>query len=203
VQVPGPVLLAASHYDQLQVNVGLAVCRVSQFRTTGQVSSRCGQKGLESCGLHPTGLKLTSATMDAPSNDRSNGSQQAFASYSAADLCSRTFAEKLDRGRPGHQHLVIAFNAEDILKGATNVADVLCYLLQATFNPKGRNNPEGTIIQLRGLTVGNTLVLISGLRAPTSSNRLLPATLLGVRSAYTLNITPKQNDEPTPHHRPG
>jgi len=69
------------------------------------------------------------------------------------------------------QHPVIVFNTEDIARtGATNVADVLNYLPQSTFNPNGRINPTGTVIQLRGLTVGNTLVLINGRRASTSSS---------------------------------
>ncbi len=69
------------------------------------------------------------------------------------------------------QHPVVVFSTEDIARtGATNVADVLNYLPQSTYNPNGRINPDGTIIQLRGLTVGNTLVLINGRRASTSSS---------------------------------
>jgi len=70
----------------------------------------------------------------------------------------------------GH-HTVVVFDAEDIARtGASNVADVLNYLPQETFSSNEFTNATGArIIQLHGLTVGNTLVLINGRRAATSA----------------------------------
>lgn len=71
----------------------------------------------------------------------------------------------------GHQAVVV-FDSEDIARtGASNIADVLNYLPQATFSQNEQTLPGGArIIQLHGLTVGNTLVLINGRRAATSAD---------------------------------
>jgi iron complex outermembrane receptor protein len=77
------------------------------------------------------------------------------------------------------------FLPEDIaLLGVTNVADVLKYATQEPFRGTEGSQPGGSrLAQLRGLAVGNTLVLINGRRVTST------ATLAGA-GAFNLNTIP-------------
>jgi iron complex outermembrane recepter protein len=83
---------------------------------------------------------------------------------------------------------VTVFTATDIARtGASNISDVLEYLPSKTFGPNEQNTASAALIaQLRGLTIGNTLVLINGRR--TTSTASLAGAAGG--TAFNLNTIP-------------
>lgn len=80
---------------------------------------------------------------------------------------------------------IVVFDDERISQlGATNVADVLNYLPQQSFASSEQYNFAGSrTIQLRGLGLGTTLVLINGQRTVTSA-------LQGLGNVFDLNTVP-------------
>jgi iron complex outermembrane receptor protein len=87
----------------------------------------------------------------------------------------------------GEGHLPIAvIDAEEIARvGASNIADVLDYLPSKTFGVNEQINSSGALtVQLRGLALGNTLVLINGRRVVST------ATLTGAGAGFNLNTVP-------------
>jgi iron complex outermembrane receptor protein len=81
---------------------------------------------------------------------------------------------------------VTVFDAEDIARtGGTSISDVLEYLPSKTLGLNDQASPGGAqLVQLRGLAVGNTLVLINGRRTTTT------ATLGGFGPGFNLNTIP-------------
>jgi iron complex outermembrane receptor protein len=89
------------------------------------------------------------------------------------------------RSGDGGSAPVTSFNRDMIDKlGVTNVADVLNYLPQQSFSvPEGIAFAGARVVRLRGLGLGNTLVLINGRRVVTSS-------LQGAGNVFDLNTIP-------------
>lgn len=87
--------------------------------------------------------------------------------------------------QPGDGHAPVkTFFPEDIAAlGATNVADVLKYATQEPFRSNEFTTGGSRIVQLRGLAIGNTLVLVNGRRVAASAT-------LGAVGAFNLNTIP-------------
>jgi iron complex outermembrane recepter protein len=84
----------------------------------------------------------------------------------------------------GHAPIKTFFPEDISLLGVTNVADVLKYATQEPFRANEFSQPGGArIAQLRGLAIGNTLILINGRRVTSSAT-------LGAGGAFNLNTIP-------------